>query len=84
MGDLHLQSSAAQHSGNVGRGPAIHAVRAISARLSKGLAHLQRKIGFSRLSISRRLILLLLALALPLNLVIIGVIWLKKVIRIHI
>jgi signal transduction histidine kinase len=75
MGDLHLQSSAAQHSGNVGRGPAIHAVRAISARLSKGLAHLQRKIGFSRLSISRRLILLLLALALPLNLVIIGVIW---------
>jgi signal transduction histidine kinase len=50
-------------------------VRAISARLSKGLAHLQRKVGFRRLSISRRLILLLLALALPLNLVIIGVIW---------
>ena len=51
------------------------AVRAISARLSKGLADLQRKAGFSRLSISRRLILLLLALALPLNLVIVGVIW---------
>src|SRR5262245_60781820 len=34
-----------------------------------------RKVGFSRLSISRRLILLMVALALPLNLVIIGVIW---------
>ena len=68
-GDLNLQSSAAQHSRNVCRGAAVPTVRAISARLSKGLADLQRKAGFSRLSISRRLILLLLALALPLNLV---------------
>jgi hypothetical protein len=57
------------------RGVAISAVRTILARVSKGLAHLVRKAGFSRLSVSRRLILLLLALALPLNLVIIGVIW---------
>ena len=57
----------------MGRG--APAVRAISARLSKGLSDLQRKAGFSRLSISRRLILLLFALALPLNLVIVGVIW---------
>jgi signal transduction histidine kinase len=47
----------------------------LSARLAKGLADLQGKAGFSRLSISRRLILLLLAVALPLNLVIAGVIW---------
>jgi signal transduction histidine kinase len=50
-------------------------LRQISARLAKGLADLQDKAGFSRLSISRRLILLLLAVALPLNLVIGGVIW---------
>ena len=74
-GISNLQSSSAQHTGNVGRG--APAVRAIStpARLSKGLSDLQRKAGFSRLSISRRLILLLLALALPLNLVIVGVTW---------
>jgi hypothetical protein len=58
---------AAQHSRNLCRGAAISAVRTISARLSKGLAHLVRKAGFSRVSVSRRLILLLLALALPLN-----------------
>jgi signal transduction histidine kinase len=57
------------------RGAAVPAVRAISARQSNGLADLQRKAGFTRLTISGRLILLLLALALPLNLVIIGVIW---------
>jgi signal transduction histidine kinase len=74
-GISNLQSSAAQPSRNVCRGAAVPAVRTISARLSKGLAHLKRKVGFSRLSISRRLILLLLALALPFNLVIIGVIW---------
>ena len=50
-------------------------MREISARLAKGLANFLRKAGFSRLSISRRLILLLLTLALPLNLVIVGVIW---------
>ncbi|HWE19275.1 MAG TPA: ATP-binding protein [Hyphomicrobiaceae bacterium] len=47
----------------------------ISARLAKGLADLRHKAGFSRLSISKRLVLLLLAVALPLNLVIAGVIW---------
>jgi signal transduction histidine kinase/ActR/RegA family two-component response regulator len=72
-GISNLQSSSAQHTGNVGR--RAPAVRAISARLAKGLSDLQRKTGFSRLSISRRLILLLLALALPLNLVIVGVTW---------
>jgi signal transduction histidine kinase len=50
-------------------------LRAISAQLSKRLAGLQRRTGFSRLSISARLILLVLGLALPLNLVIVGVIW---------
>jgi len=50
-------------------------LRALSARLTKGLVDLQHKTGFSRLGISKRLILLLLALALPLNLVIVGVIW---------
>jgi signal transduction histidine kinase/CheY-like chemotaxis protein len=57
------------------RGGVKSAVCAISPRLAKGLAELQLKAGFSRLSISRRLILLLLAVALPLNLVIAGVIW---------
>ena len=45
----------------------------ISARLSKRLAGLRT--AFSRLRISARLILLVLGLALPLNLVIVGVIW---------
>ena len=47
----------------------------ISTRLARWLADLQDKAGFSRLSISGRLILLLLAVELPLNLVIAGVIW---------
>ena len=51
------------------------ALSAISAQLSKRLAGLQRRAVFNRLSISARLILLVLALALPLNLVIVGVIW---------
>ncbi len=47
----------------------------ISARLAKCLAGLQSSAAFNRLSISARLILLVLGLALPLNLVILGVIW---------
>ena len=50
-------------------------MRVISARLSKRLAGLQSRTAFSRLRISARLILLVLGLALPLNLVIVGVIW---------
>jgi signal transduction histidine kinase len=57
------------------RGTAKSALRAIAAQLAKGLAGLQRTAGFNHLSISGRLILLVLALALPLNLVIVGVIW---------
>jgi len=43
------------------------ALHAISAQLSKRLAGLQRSTGFSRLSISARLILLVLGLAQPLK-----------------
>ena len=50
-------------------------LRAISAQLSKRLAGLQGRTAFNRLSISARLILLVLGLALPLNLIIGGVIW---------
>ena len=50
-------------------------MRVISARLSKRLAGLQCRTAFSRLRISARLILLVLGLALPLNLVVVGVIW---------
>jgi hypothetical protein len=46
-----------------------------SISASKRLAGLQGRTAFSRLSISKRLILLVFALALPLNLVIVGVIW---------
>src|SRR5262245_12027795 len=74
-GSSNLQISAAQHSRNVRRGAAKSAVRTFFARLARGLADVQQKAGFSRLSISRRLILLLLTLALPLNLVIVGAIW---------
>jgi hypothetical protein len=41
----------------------------------KHLASLQRKAAFNHLSVSGRLILLVLVLAVPLNLVIAGVIW---------
>ena len=58
-----------------GAGIAITAVGAISGRLPGGFAWLSCKAAFNRLSIPRRLILLVLALALPLNLVIGGVIW---------
>jgi hypothetical protein len=50
-------------------------VRVISARLSKRLAGRQCRTAYSRLRISARLILLVLGLALPLNLVVAGVIW---------
>ena len=50
-------------------------MRAICARLAKRFAGLKRRAALHRLSISARLILLVLALALPLNLVIAGVIW---------
>ena len=66
---------APQHSCSVSRGGVTSVLSAISAQLSKRLAGLQRRTAFSRLSISARLILLVFALALPLNLVIVGVIW---------
>ena len=46
-----------------------------SARLRKRLAGLRHAAAFNNLSISGRLVLLMLALALPLNLVVVGVIW---------
>ena len=63
------------HSRSFSRGGATSALRAISAQLSKRLAGLQGRTAFNRLSISARLILLVLGLALPLNLIIGGVIW---------
>ena len=56
-------------------GAATSAHGAISAGLGRHFAGLQRSAAFNRLSISARLILLVLALALPLNLLIFGVIW---------
>ena len=49
-----------------------YALRAICGRLSKGLTRLQRTAAFNGLSISTRLILLVLGLALPLNLSSVG------------
>jgi signal transduction histidine kinase len=66
---------APQLARRVSCGGATSALRAISTQLSKRLTDLQRKVGFNRLSISARLILLVLAMALPLNLIIVGVIW---------
>jgi signal transduction histidine kinase len=57
------------------RDAATSAQGAIYARLAKRLGGLQPSAAFNRLSISARLILLVLALALPLNLVIVWVIW---------
>jgi signal transduction histidine kinase len=51
------------------------ALRAISGRLPQGSAWRSWKTAFNCLSIPRRLGLLVLALALPLNLVILGAIW---------
>jgi signal transduction histidine kinase len=72
-GTLFLLAPAPQHS-RVTRGAATSAQGAISARLAKRLGGLEPSAAFHRLSISARLILLVLALALPLNLVIVGVI----------
>jgi signal transduction histidine kinase len=57
------------------RGGGTSELRAICARLATRFAALQCRVAFTRLSISARLILLVLGLALPLNLVIVGVIW---------
>ena len=69
-----MLAPAPQHS-RVTRGTATSAQGAISALLAKRLGGLQPSAAFNRLSISARLILLVLGLALPLNLVIVGVIW---------
>ena len=61
------------HLRRLSRGGATSALRAISAQLSKHLAGLRA--AFSGLGISGRLILLVLALAVPLNLIILGIIW---------
>jgi signal transduction histidine kinase/ActR/RegA family two-component response regulator len=55
--------------------PANSALRKLYARSARWVAGTQLKAAFNRLSISARLILLVLALALPLNLVVGGVIW---------
>src|SRR5262245_3339101 len=57
-----------------GYGVAQSARRAMSS-LFNGFATVSGKAAFNRLSIPRRLVLLVLALALPLNFVIAGVIW---------
>ena len=59
----------------VTRDAATSGQSAIYARLSTRLGGLQPNAAFNRLSISARLIILVLALALPLNLIIVGVIW---------
>ena len=64
-----------RHSRSIFRRASESALRAISAQLSKRLIGLPRKDALNRLSISARLILLVLGLALPLNLIIVGVIW---------
>ena len=51
------------------------ALRAVSTRLAQCLAGLRHKAVLNRLSIPSRLILLVLGLALPLNLVVAGVVW---------
>ena len=68
-GTFFLLAPASQHS------HANSVLRAVYARSAKSLAGLQLKAAFNHLSISARLILLVLALALPLNLIIVGVIW---------
>jgi signal transduction histidine kinase len=73
-GNLNLLSPAPQHSFR-GTGIAKSALRAVSTRLAQCLAGLQPKAALSHLSIPSRLILLVLALAVPLNLVIGGVVW---------
>jgi signal transduction histidine kinase len=53
----------------------LDALRAIFGRLLQGPAYLFRKAAINRLSIPWRLGLLVLALALPLNLIVLGAIW---------
>jgi signal transduction histidine kinase len=64
-----LLAPASQHS------RANSVLSALYARSAKAHAGLQLKAAFNHLSISARLVLLVLGLALPLNLVIVGVIW---------
>jgi signal transduction histidine kinase/CheY-like chemotaxis protein len=64
-----LLAPASQHS------RANSVLRALYARSARSLASLQLKVAFNRLSIPGRLVLLVLALAVPLNLIIGGVIW---------
>ena len=73
-GHLNLLSPAPQRSFR-GTGIVKSALRAVSTRLAQCLAGLQPKAALNRLSIPSRLILLVLALAVPLNLVIGGVVW---------
>ena len=70
----NLLSSAPQHSFR-GTGIVISALRAVSTRLGLCLAGLQHKAPLSRVGIPGRLVLLVLLLAVPLNLVIVGVVW---------
>ena len=70
-----MLAPAPQHSRGIFRRASETALAVISARLAKRLGGLQPSAAFNRLSIAARLILLVLALALPLNLVIVGVIW---------
>ena len=74
-GDLNLLAPAPQRSQRGFRGASESALGVISARLARYLSGPQHGAARNRLSISARLILLVLALALPLNLVIVGVIW---------
>jgi len=74
-GTFNLSSSVLQHVRGLFHGAENSALPVTFSRLAEHLASLQRKIGFNPLSISGRLILLVLALALPLNLVIAGVIF---------
>ena len=70
-----MPSSALQHVRELFYGAGQSPLRDIFPRLAGQLASLQRKTRGNPLSISGRLILLVLALALPLNLVIAGAIW---------
>jgi hypothetical protein len=65
----------APQDSRVSRGAAAFAQGAIYARLANRLGGLQPTAAFNHLSIPARLILLVLALAVPLNLVIAGVVW---------
>jgi hypothetical protein len=57
------------------RGAVRHALDAEVRQIRENLGGLARMLAFNRLSIFSRLVLLMLALALPLNIVIAEVIW---------